>query len=115
MAGPSFITWFLDDGGGLIGMVLIAAGLFVVQAVFTFLLWRKGDEKYLFKFISYAIAATTLIIGAITWIQTMIMEDISMEALIGLAAIFLIAVCIAGGIQIFFFIRDTWMKKETKA
>jgi O-antigen/teichoic acid export membrane protein len=115
MAGDPFIMWFLGAGGGLIGIVLIAAGLFAVQAIFTFMLWRKGDENYLFKFIVYAVAATGLVVGAITYIIGVIQEDLTSGALTGGIAVFVIMACVAGGLEIFFFIRDTWLRKEAKA
>ena len=116
MAGDPFIMWFLGAGGGLIAIVFIAAGLFAVQAVFTFLLWRKGDTTYLFKFIVYAIAAAGLVIGAIGYISGIILGSGPTEAaFIGATAFFVIAACVAGGIQIYFFIRDTWLSKEAKA
>ena len=110
----ALLEWLLDDGG-LIVLGLIAAGLFTVQAVFTFLLWRKGDgdKKYLFKFIVYAIAAAAIFIIDI---GLMLLYDvISDETFISLEILFLVIACVAGGIQIFFFIRDTWLKKEAKA
>lgn len=105
---------WLIDGGGLGILCLIAAGLFVVQAVFTFLLWRKGDEKYLFKFIVYAIAAGAILIVGIGFLS-FAENAITDEAFIGLEVVFLVMACVAGGMQIFFFIRDTWLKKEAKA
>ena len=110
----ALVEWLIDDGG-LIVLGLIAAGLFTVQAVFTFLLWRKGDgdKKYLFKFIVYAIAA-----GAIFLIDIslgLLYDVITDETFLGLEIVFLVMACVAGGMGIFFFIRDTWLKKEAKA
>jgi len=106
------LDWLKNDGG-LVTLSLIAAGLFVVQAVFTFLLWRKGDEKYLFKFIVYSIAAGAIFIIDIGYLS--LYKVITDEAFIGLEVVFLVMACVAGGMQIFFFIRDTWLKKEAKA
>jgi hypothetical protein len=106
------LVWLVDDGGlAIIG--LIAAGLFVVQAVFTFLLWRKGDEKYLLKFIVYAIAAGAILI--VSFGLMLFYDVITDEAFIVFEVIFVVMACVAGGIQIFLFIQDTWLKKEAKA
>ena len=106
------LIWLLEYGGLAI-VALIAAGLFVVQTVFTFLLWRKGDEKYFIKFIVYAIAAAAILIGTI---GLMLFYDvITDEAFLAFEVIFIVMACVAGGIQIFFYIRDNWLKKEAKA
>ena len=108
-----FLNWLIEDGG-LVYLALIAVGLFAVQTVFSFLLWRKGDKKYFFNFIVYAIAAATIMIGIIAYVGGLMDNIISEETFTGIAAFFIVAACIAGGIQIFFFIRDTWLKKEAK-
>jgi hypothetical protein len=106
------LIWLIDYGGIAI-ISLIAAGLFVVQAVFTFLLWRKGDEKYFFKFIVYAIAAAAIFI--VTFGYMLMFDVISDEAFLACEVIFILMAGVAGGIQIFFYIRDNWLKKEAKA
>ncbi len=108
-----FLEWLIN--GGLVIFSLIAAGLFIVQAIFTFILWRKGEAKYKFKFITYAIAAAAIIEGSITYIVAELPGGLSTNAQVGLIAVFLVMVCIAGGMQIYFFIRESWLKKEAKA
>jgi hypothetical protein len=105
------LDWLLEDGG-IVTLSLIVAGLFIVQAVFTFLLWRKGDETYLFKFIVYAIAAAAILIADFGFIVGPLNELIPEEAWIANVGVFLVVACVAGGMQIYFFIRDTWLKKE---
>ncbi|HUX98274.1 MAG TPA: hypothetical protein VMV49_01855 [Candidatus Deferrimicrobium sp.] len=99
------------DSGGLSIVLLIAGTLFAVQAVITFLLWRKGDESYFLKFISYAIAA-----GAILGIGigiSIALADGGGGLLSGVF-IFEILAAITIGIQIYIFIRDNWLSKENK-
>jgi uncharacterized membrane protein len=105
------VDWLFNDGG-LVILSLIVAALFVVQAVFTFLLWRKGNETYLLKFIVYAIAAAAILIADFGFALGPLNEVISMDAWIGFSFVFLLMAGVAGGIQIYFFIRDTWVRKE---
>lgn len=104
------VNWFVGDGG-LVTLSFIVAVLFVVQAVFTFLLWRKGDKKYLFKFIVYAIAAAAILIADFAYGLDM-NHAISGDAFVGMLFIFLVMAGVAGGMQIYFFIRDNWLQKE---
>ena len=92
-------------------LVLIAGGLLVAQAVFTFLLWRKGDDSYLPKFIALSIAAFVVLMMGIGWL-VMMEGDPSSAFVYTLAGIFLFVAPIAIGIQIFIFIRDTWFPKD---
>jgi len=109
-----FLNWLYGEGG-LATLAIIAAALFAVQAVFTFLLWRKGDKKWFFNFVVYAIAAATIMVGVIAYVGGLMDNIISEDAIVGMAVFFLVTACVAGGIQIFFFIRDTWLRKEAKA
>jgi hypothetical protein len=51
--------------GAVFAIVLIAAGLFVLQGIFALLLWRKGKKRYFLRFIVYFTVAVGLIIAAI--------------------------------------------------
>ena len=106
--------WLLGDGG-LLMFSLIAAGLFVFQGILTLLLWRKGEEKYLFKFITYFIAAGAILVGSIIYIVVIFGEGMPSSTFTGLIAVFVIMAAVACGMQIFFFIRDTWLQKEAKS
>ena len=105
--------WLIADGGLLL-FSLIAAGLFVFQGILTLLLWRKGEKKYFFKFITYFIAAGAILIGSIIYIVMIFGEGMPTTSFVGLIAVFVIVAAVACGIQIFFFIRDTWLQKEAK-
>ncbi len=100
--------------GGLLMFGLIGVGCFAAQSVFTFLLWRKGDETYFLKFLSFCIATVGMLIGTIAWV--IILSGGGSEGfLLFSMAIFFLTAAVAAGIQIFVFIRDSWVRKEVKA
>ena len=99
--------------GAVFAILLIAAGLFVLQGVFALLLWRKGEKKYFLRFIVYFTAAFGLIIAAIgNW---QVMFYISEEIYIAAFLILFIVGFVATGITAFLAIRDIWFSKEEKA
>ena len=96
------------DSGGLSVVLFIAGALFAVQAVITFLLWRKGDETYFLKFLSYAIAAAAILIVGIGLTAALV----GAKGIMSVIIIFEILTPIAIGIQVYIFIRDNWLSKE---
>ena len=100
------------DSGGLSVVLFIVGALFAVQAVITFLLWRKGDETYFLKFLSYAIATAAILILGIG-LTALLVGSGSGSTLMALIIVFEIFTPIAIGIQIYIFIRDNWLSKET--
>jgi O-antigen/teichoic acid export membrane protein len=100
------------ENGGLLSVLIIAGSLFAVQAVMTFLLWRKGDQSYFLKFISYTIAAAAILLNAINLAWGMAGGEGSTFLI--LVIVLTIAAPIAIGIQVYIFIKDTWLSKEDK-
>jgi hypothetical protein len=96
---------FLLGSGYLPILTLIAGCLFAVQAVFTCLMWRKGDETYFLKFISLTLAAVGLILAGICYPLAFKVGGVAMD----IGGVFLAIAIIGGaGIQAWLFIRDTW-------
>jgi uncharacterized membrane protein len=104
---------FVDDGGLLV-ILIVATALFAIQTFATYVLWKRGDDKYKLRFISLLIASIALFIGLIAEIQVVIKGGSEALFIMGLV-VFMGAIPIAAGLQIFLFIRDTWLKKEEKA
>ncbi|HUX98690.1 MAG TPA: hypothetical protein VMV49_03995 [Candidatus Deferrimicrobium sp.] len=91
--------------GFLPAVVMIAGILFAIQAVITFLLWRKGDQSFYLKFVSFLTATICLLCAFVSYLIALSES----EALLNVAAVvMLIGVPIAAGIQIYLYIRDTW-------
>lgn len=106
------IEWLLESGGlPLLG--LIAGTLIALQAVFTFLLWRKGEKSYFLPFLSYTIATAALIIGSISYIGAL--SHWSQETVMFTLSFFVITAIVAASLHIFHFIMNTWISKEEKA
>ncbi len=102
------IDGFISNGG--LAVVLIIAGcLFAVQAVICFLLWRKGDKSYFLKFLSYIIAAIPIIFLGIAMSIAINGPD---NFAVMMIFVFVFATPVAIGIQIYSFIRNTWLSKE---
>ena len=102
---------FLLGSGYLPILTLIAGCLFAVQAVFTCLMWRKGDETYFLKFISLTIAAVGLIMAGILYPIAMKGAGVAMD----IGGVFLAVAIVGGaGIQAWLFIRDTWFAGDEK-
>lgn len=100
--------------GGLQLIVLIVLGLIAATTVFSFLLWQKGDESMLNRFIGYLCATIGLVGGFIAAMQ--FVGHGSEEVFLGGAFLFIFATLGALGFRLFFFIWDKWIQpKEAKA
>ena len=108
----TYDNFFMD--GGLFGIVFIAMILFAAQAVFAFLLWRKGEDKFFLRFIIYSVVTWMLFMGVLGLGQYFA-EDPGYEFLIGVIYLISITAPIVVGVTIFLFIWDTWIKTEEKA
>jgi hypothetical protein len=108
----ALVEFLLEDGGlAIIG--LISGGLFVAQAIFTFIIWRKGDKSYFIPFLSYLIAATAMIGGSISFIGILIDYSYQLEDFMFI--FFIITAIAAAALQIYNFIIKNWISKEGKA
>ena len=94
-------TDFFDNPVALPLVAMIAGILLAVQAVFSFLLWRKGYKTYFMKFLSFSMISFAIIFAGITYASMG-------GAFVAAVFIFFLAVPIGVGLQIFIFIRDTW-------
>lgn len=101
----------LYENGGLAIFGFIAAGLFGLQAYFTFMLWKNGDESYFARFISYLIAAVIFLLGSINYVINLHGPS-NYSLLVFTMFLFLIGATIAAGIQIFLFVQKKWLRKE---
>jgi hypothetical protein len=99
--------------GGIFIFTLIGAVGFGLQAYFTYYFWKKGEEKYFLTFVSYLLATAALVCGMLcaaqlSWGDSVLVFYLTLFSFIGLAIA-------AAGIQIYRFIRDTWISTEGKA
>ncbi len=107
------LVTILYENGGLAIFGFIAAVFFGLQTYFCFMLWKKGDESYLERFISYHIATVVFLFSSINYV--IVMREPYNHALIIFTMFFLlIGAAVAAGMQIFVFIRDKWVRKEEK-
>ncbi|MHA1132638.1 MAG: hypothetical protein ACTSQQ_17765, partial [Candidatus Helarchaeota archaeon] len=115
MTWETFDLYSFSGGGHLLTLIFIGASLLVVQAVFSFLLWRKGESKYFLRFLIYVIGAVAVFAGAIGILQW-VMETIGPGGSydIWIISLNLIATigAVAVGIMVYLFIRDLWLHKE---
>ncbi|MHA1278451.1 MAG: hypothetical protein ACTSQI_13365 [Candidatus Helarchaeota archaeon] len=107
------IDSFIGDGGLLI-ILTVATALFGFQTFVTYILWRRGDERYKLRFISLLLASIALFLSIITELQIMLKSGSPEIFQTGLV-IFMLVIPVAAGLQIFLFIWETWLKKEEKA
>ena len=107
------LVTILYEKGGLAILGFIAAGLFGVLTYFTFILWKKGDESYFARFISFHIATIIFLFGSINYIISL-QPSSNYALLVFTMFFFLIGATVAAGIQIFIIIRNKWFRKEVK-
>jgi hypothetical protein len=104
------IDEFLLEGGILFFTLLGAVG-FGLQAFFSFIFWRKGEDEYFLRFISYVLATAALIFGVIS---AGALWGSSEGAIIACFILFFILATAAAGVRIFIFVWNTWIKSEAK-
>ncbi len=107
----SFFEVFVEGGGALI-LIIISGILLAVQALFAFLIWRKGDAKYFMKFLYLTLAAVAALLGGAFLMSILMGIGGSEFTLTFSSGVLAIAGIGAVGIAIFLFIRDTWISKE---
>ncbi|NVM52244.1 MAG: hypothetical protein HWN66_00985 [Candidatus Helarchaeota archaeon] len=88
----------------------IAAVLFLHQAIFSFLLWRRGEKKYLLRFIIYSIAAGGLVILTLGFLSI----PFGGSGRLYFGSMYLLGIlgAVATGLTIYLFIRELWLSKE---
>ena len=96
---------FFQNPVGLPLIAITAGILLAVQAVFSFLLWRKGNKTYFMKFLSFSMISFAITFAGISY--TTIYTG-GGEPFVAGVFIFFLFVPIGVGLQIFIFIRDTW-------
>ena len=104
------LDWFISDGG-LAVISGIALGLLAATTVFCFLLWQKGDDDMMNKFIGYLCATIALVGGLIASIQ-LAHPDGTMDAFLAGSYIFLLATLGGVGFRLFLVIRNKWFTEE---
>ncbi len=104
------LEWYIE--GGVFVFALIALGLMVASTVFVFLLWRKGEEDLLFKFIGYILASVALVGGTIAAAQLLGGEE---ETFLVGSFIFIFCLLGAVGLRLFMVIWNKWISKEAKS
>ena len=104
------LDWFIGDGG-LVVISVIALGLLAATTVFCFLLWQKGDDDMMNKFIGYLCATIALVGGLIASIQLTASSG-TMEAFMAGSYIFLLATLGGVGFRLFLVIRNKWFTED---
>ena len=89
-------------GGPLFTIALTTTILLAAQAFFSFQLWRRGDDKYFLRFLTY-------LMGTITVLLVVILVNIDLILLFEVLDVLGPIVVV---LTVILFLKEKWYKKE---